>query len=439
VLVLGCSGHSRCTPSVFSDTLENRVKQDTVVTAVTDVRSLGSGGPSRGSVLLGKYRVETVLGFGAMGVVIKARHLAHAEDVAIKVLRDDVQLDPDNIARFVREARAAFELKSEHVARIRDVGTLDDGKPYMVMELLDGLDLGRILLDQGQLERPRAVDRMLEACDALAEAHALGIVHRDIKPTNLFVTRRADGGELLKVLDFGISKAPPGPQMALTQTSSLLGTPAYMSPEQMRSARDVDPRTDIWALGVVLYEVVEGSQPFAARNFAELCVAVATEPPRPMQRAPELAGVLERCLAKNLEHRFQHVGELAAALAPFATEPAHARHHVVRIHRVLGVKPPRGQDPTPLPRMPQPHAPAAPRDPTPAPKPRVATFAAKSESATTNIVPAANSSPSRPLPATPLPAAPAEPARPANALWLGIVLVVLFAIGIAAGLIVTSG
>ena len=219
---------------------------DTGVTAATDVVELGQG-PPRDSIIAGKYRVESTLGFGGMGVVLAARHLQLDERVAIKVLRDDVTVDAEHVARFLREAQAAVRLKSEHVARILDVGTLPDGKPYMVMELLEGLDLGRLLQDQGQLARPLAVDLVLQTCDALAEAHAIGIVHRDIKPTNLFITSRRDGSPLLKVLDFGISKAQSTAELSLTQTSSMLGTPAYMSPEQMRSARNADARSDLWS------------------------------------------------------------------------------------------------------------------------------------------------------------------------------------------------
>jgi eukaryotic-like serine/threonine-protein kinase len=314
---------------------------------VTEVQA--GRGPARDSVLLGKYRVESTLGFGGMGLVIRAKNLALDEHVAIKLLREDVQVDGQNVIRFVREAKNAVKLKSEHVARILDVGTFEDGRPFMVMELLEGLDLGRMLLDQGALERSRAVDLLLQACDAIGEAHALGIVHRDIKPTNLFVTKRRDGSELLKVLDFGISKATLGPDMSLTQTQSMLGTPAYMSPEQMRSARTVDRRSDIWSLGCVLYELVEGRAPFEAESFAELCVMVAIEPFTPLARAPELAAVIDRVLAKRVDDRFQDVADLALALEPFASDPERARRQVARVFRLLGRAHPDGRDPTPTP------------------------------------------------------------------------------------------
>ncbi len=311
------------------------MNRDTEVTEAAPIPTLG---PPPGSLVLGRYRVEAELGCGATSVVVAACDDAAGERVAIKIWRPDIALDDEAVERFVREARAAAGLRSEHVARIRDAGQVDDGRPYIVMELLEGTDLGRMVAEQGVLDPRRAVDFVIQACDALAEAHALGIVHRDIKPTNLFVTHRRDGSERLAVLDFGISKAPPGPQMLLTQTASLLGTPAYMSLEQMRSPKLVDPRSDIWSLGSVLYELVEGRQPFDGATFAQLCVSVATQPHRPMTSAPHLEPVIARCLAKSLDARFQNVAELGEALAPFASDVAHASNRMVAIRRVLGLQ-----------------------------------------------------------------------------------------------------
>ncbi|MBV8760028.1 MAG: protein kinase [Deltaproteobacteria bacterium] len=319
----------------------------TAVTAATDAVSLAKG-PSPGTVIAGKYEVESTLGFGGMGLVLAARHLQLDERVAIKLLRDDIDLPPDHVERFIREAQAAARLKSEHVARVDDVGTLPDGKPFMVMELLEGYDLGRLLQDNGIVPRAYAVDLILQVCDALAEAHANGIVHRDIKPTNLFVTSRRDGSPLVKVLDFGISKAASS-DLSLTQTSSMLGTPAYMSPEQMRSARLADARSDIWSLGTVLYEMVEGRTPFEASNFAELCVAVATEDPRALVHAPELMPVLVHALTKTPDARFPSIAEFADALAPYSTDAQRANRQVNRIFRLLGKQPPHpgARDSTP--------------------------------------------------------------------------------------------
>src|SRR3954470_13666053 len=208
-----------------------------------------------GEILAGKYRVERVLGVGGMGVVVAATHLQLDERVAIKFLVPDALSSDEAVARFAREARAAVKIKSEHVARVIDVGTLDNGAPYMVMEYLEGGDLSRVLQAQGPLPVEDAVEYVLQACEAIAHAHVLGIVHRDLKPANLFLTKRNDGSQSVKVLDFGISKVLSGnsgassSDAAMTRTRAVMGSPLYMSPEQMTSTRDVDGRTDIWALG----------------------------------------------------------------------------------------------------------------------------------------------------------------------------------------------
>ena len=295
-------------------------------------------GVEQGTVLLGKYRVDAILGHGGMGVVAQCTHLQLEERVAIKFLRDDVTLDDETRRRFLREAQNAVKLKSEHVARVTDVGTFDTGVPYMVMELLEGIDLGQMLEDSGKINPSLAVELLLQACVALAEAHSLGIVHRDIKPGNLFVTWRADGSPLLKILDFGISKAPAGQDMNLTQTQSLLGTPAYMSPEQMRSARTVDPRSDIWSLGTVLFEIIQGRRPFEAESFSEMCVKVAVDPPSPLTvpHPPGLDKVILRALEKRPEDRYQTIAEMARDLVPFARDRNGALVAVERMTRMLG-------------------------------------------------------------------------------------------------------
>jgi serine/threonine-protein kinase len=288
-----------------------------------------------GQVFLNKYRVESILGQGGMGVVAECTHLQLNERVALKMLRQDVLLDRDAVERFMREAQAAVKLKSEYVARVRDVGTLENGTPFMVMEYLDGQDLGVLIEDRKFLPSPWATELILQTCEALAEAHSLGIVHRDVKPTNLFVTWRPDGTALIKVLDFGISKSPMGTEMHLTQTQSLLGTPAYMSPEQMRSARLVDGRTDIWSLGTVLYELLEGRKPFEAESFSEMCVKVAVDSPTPMVNASvDLQQVVMRCLAKTPEARYQSMADLARDLVPFTQDPQSASMLVERMQRM---------------------------------------------------------------------------------------------------------
>ncbi|MCL2449490.1 MAG: serine/threonine protein kinase, partial [Polyangiaceae bacterium] len=234
-----------------------------------------------GDVLAGKYQVERVLGSGGMGVVVAARHLQLDERVALKFLRPEAGEHPEALSRFAREAKAAVKIKSEHVARVIDVGTLENGSPFIVMEFLEGKDLGAWLLANGPLRVDQAAEFLLQACEAIAEAHSLGIVHRDLKPANLFVIRRNDGLESIKVLDFGISKVTGrmrGGSTSGTQAGIIIGSPHYMSPEQMRSSRDVDPQSDIWSLGIVLYELLAGHPPFVAETFSEICVKVVTDP-----------------------------------------------------------------------------------------------------------------------------------------------------------------
>jgi len=199
--------------------------------------------------LLGKYRVDRILGAGGIGIIVAAHHLQLDERVAIKFLLPDALKSADVVARFAQEARAAVKIKSEHVVRVIDVGTLPSGSPYMVMEYLEGIDLGGYLQLHGALPTAVAAEFVLQACEAIAEAHALGIVHRDLKPPNLFVTRAADGSPLIKVLDFGIAKAGVG-DLQITRTQAVMGSPGYMSPEQMRSSKSADARRDIWAIGV---------------------------------------------------------------------------------------------------------------------------------------------------------------------------------------------
>jgi serine/threonine-protein kinase len=289
-----------------------------------------------GEIFVDKYRVDSILGHGGMGIVALCTHVQLNERVAIKMLRKDVLDDADAVERFMREAQAASKLRSEYVARVSDVGRSGKNVPYMVMEYLDGSDLGHLLDERGSLAVPWAIEMTLQTCEALAEAHSIGIVHRDVKPSNLFVTWRPDGSVLVKVLDFGISKAPVGSNMQLTQTQSLLGTPAYMSPEQMRSARLVDARTDIWSLGTVLYETLEGRRPFEAESFSEMCVKVAVDPPAAMRATPPaLQQVVLRCLEKSPEQRYPTMAELARALVPFAQDPHSAQVRFERMARTL--------------------------------------------------------------------------------------------------------
>ena len=290
-------------------------------------------GVREGDLLAGKYRFEKILGAGGMGVVVAAHHIQLDEKVAIKFLLPEALSNEEAVTRFAREARAAVKIKSEHVARVIDVGTLDTGAPYMVMEYLDGGDLSNWLQQRGPLPIEQAAEFILQACEAIADSHGLGIVHRDLKPSNLFCIRRSDGLLSIKVLDFGISKVTTmgatGPEMSMTRTTVVMGSPFYMSPEQMQSSRNVDARTDIWAVGVILYELLTGKPPFEGDTLSEVCVKAAAQQPPPIRdRRPDvplaLEAVILKCLEKSRENRHHNVAELALALAPFAPKRSRA-------------------------------------------------------------------------------------------------------------------
>ncbi|HKQ72002.1 MAG TPA: serine/threonine-protein kinase [Polyangiaceae bacterium] len=297
---------------------------------------------SQGDLIAGKYRIEKVLGTGGMGVVVAATHVALDERVAIKFLLPEALANEEVVLRFAREARAAIKIKSEHIARVIDVGTMDGGAPYLVMEYLEGNDLSTMLLQSGPLPVDQTVEFVLQACEAVAEAHALGIVHRDLKPANLFCCRRADGLLAVKVLDFGISKVTgltaSGPDMGMTKTAAVMGSPLYMSPEQMQSSRDVDLTTDIWALGVIIHELLTGAVPFTGDTLPEVCVKIAMQPPASLRAArpdvpPAIEAAVAKCLEKDRANRFRNVAELALALAPYG--PRRARASVDWIGRVI--------------------------------------------------------------------------------------------------------
>jgi len=270
-----------------------------------------------GDVIDGKYRIDDQLGEGGMGVVHAVTHLRLGKRYAIKVLRPAVLSMPGVAQRFLREARAASQLKSEHVGAVIDFGEIATGEPYIVMERLDGEDLGCVLA-RAPLPPAIAVNYILQASEGLAEAHAAGMVHRDIKPANLFLTRRRDGSRLVKVLDFGIATAQTGEVSALTESFSVMGSPFYMSPEQLRSARIVDARSDLWSVGVTLYELLSGSLPFDDWSFTALAIKIATEPHAPLTGVPAgLAAIIDRCLEKTADARYKDLAQLADALAPF--------------------------------------------------------------------------------------------------------------------------
>jgi serine/threonine-protein kinase len=301
-----------------------------------------AAGVRPGEILAGKYRVERLLGVGGMGVVVCAHHLQLDERVALKFLHPQAMTNPEAVARFDREARAAVKIKSEHVARVTDVGRLENGAPYMVMEYLEGRDLAALLQERGALAVEQAVEFVLQACEAIADAHALGIVHRDLKPANLFCIVRSDGMMSIKVLDFGISKltgmSASRPEMSMTRTQALMGSPLYMSPEQLRASKGVDARTDIWALGIILFELVSGRVPFLGEAIPDLVLNIVTTA-TPSLRAlrPDapvlLEQVIQRCLEKERDGRFANVAELAQALAPLA--PKRALPSVEKISRIV--------------------------------------------------------------------------------------------------------
>jgi eukaryotic-like serine/threonine-protein kinase len=288
-----------------------------------------------GEVLAGKYRVDKILGIGGMGMVVAATHLELEQRVALKFMLPASDT-PETSARFLREARAAGRLNSDHVCRVMDVGRFDSGAPYIVMEYLQGHNFGAVLRRRGPMRVSEAVDYLLQAIEGIAEAHAHGIIHRDLKPDNLFLHKRNDGGAIVKVLDFGISKATA--LGVSTSTGDIMGSPAYMAPEQMESSRSVDQRADVWSLGVVLYQMVAGKAPFRGDTLPLLCLAVANDAPEPMSAIrgdlPDgFEAVVMKCLQKEPGDRFGDVGELAQALAPFG--PKHASTSASRIQIVL--------------------------------------------------------------------------------------------------------
>jgi serine/threonine-protein kinase len=299
--------------------------------------------PQVGDLLGGKYEVEGILGRGGMGVVVAARHRELGQKVAIKCLLSQALAIRDVVERFAREARAAVQIQGEHVARVIDVGRFDDGTPYMVMEYLKGHDLSDELTRRGPLPVTDAVRYLLEASEAIAQAHALRIVHRDLKPANLFLAETPGRRPIIKVLDFGISKIVEPNADALTKTASVMGTPFYMSPEQLLSAKNVDERTDIWALGVILYELLSGRPPFVGESVPEIVAQILQNAPQPLRAvrpdvSPALEAVIARCMQSKAGDRYANVAGLASALSEHAD--AADRESAVAIARVLGHTPP---------------------------------------------------------------------------------------------------
>jgi eukaryotic-like serine/threonine-protein kinase len=315
--------------------------------------SFGEFPPVRGTKLDGRFVVEETLGTGGMGVVVAAKHLGLRRLVAVKLLRPDFARSPEVVTRFLREARAAARLRSEHVVTVLDVGTLDTEAPYFVMEYLPGTDLGRLVQKQGPLEIDDVVDYSLQMLEALGEAHRAGIVHRDLKPPNLFLTTREDGSGCIKVLDFGVSKLigwEVTDDGVVTRQGMALGSPLYMSPEQIRDASRVDARTDIWSLGAVMHELLTGRPPFPYQELPRVIRAICSERYHLPERSDipdELFEILFQCLRKDRKERFQDVEELAQAFEPLVRS-AGAQVSLERILRKRNSAPPPARS-TPIP------------------------------------------------------------------------------------------
>lgn len=299
---------------------------------------------NEGDVLAGRYRVERVIAQGGMGIVVAARHAQLGQRVALKILHHKSGNREQSVARFLTEAKASALIRSDHVVTVSDVGTLDSGQPFMVMEFLEGADFAAVLEREGPLPVEAAVDTVLQALEGLAAAHVAKIVHRDLKPGNLFRVERGDGSRVVKVLDFGVSKALSADVRAegtVTTTDAVFGSPLYMSPEQMQAATRADARSDIWSIGVVLFELLTCRLPFEADTMAGLAVEIATQPPKLlgtfMSRPPDgLDAVIAKCLEKRPRARYANVAELALDLEPFLPG---SRARVERIERLLGAPP----------------------------------------------------------------------------------------------------
>jgi serine/threonine-protein kinase len=327
--------------------------------------------PSLGETIAGKYIVDGLCGRGGLAVVLSAMHVGLAQRVAIKMLLPEWAGDPEVVERFAREGRAATRIKSEHVVRVLDVDALESGAPYLVLEYLEGHNLDEIVALWGPPPVQMAIDWVLQATEAISEAHAYGIIHRDLKPANLFLTSRADGSACIKVIDFGLSKLTDprvcGTSAKLTRPTDVMGSPHYMAPEQLRAAGAAGPRADLWALGVVLHELLTGQPPFRGETMPELCATVLTQPPLPLrslrpETPPEVEHAVLRCLEKEPEARFASAAELARALVAFGTESA--RVSCRRIERIVETGG-RASVRTPLPAWsaPRPHPNSWPSDP----------------------------------------------------------------------------
>ncbi len=317
----------------------------------------GFSAPVRvGETVAAKYVIGRRIGIGGMGAVFEAQDLRLDRRVAIKFLHPHLAASPTAAGRFKREAKSATRITSEHVVKVLEIDDLPDGTPMLVMEYLEGTDLRELLRESGPLPPELAVDYVMQALQAIAEGHNTSIIHRDLKPSNLFLTARADGSPLIKVLDFGIAKTLEGEgasDHALTSTDdSRLGSPAYMPPEQFEDPRNVDARSDFWALGVTLYELISGRMPFHGFNIPELRSQVFNHTPASLKALvpssalpPGLDPVIAKCLAKARSDRYTTASELGIALAPFGSDDA-----LVSRNRISNLGRPRSPNPVSPPR-----------------------------------------------------------------------------------------
>ena len=298
---------------------------------------MGAAAMLVGAIIDDKYRVECVLGQGGMGVIVAARHLRLGQLVAIKFPSSTAQRRDDTVERLLREGRAAMRIRSEHAAKVHDVGLHEGIGPYLVMEYLIGRDLGKVLAESGPISVTSAVEYVLQASEAVAEAHAKGIVHRDLKPSNLFLSRRADGAPLIKVIDFGLAKTSAEDRLSLTNSGAMLGSLLFMAPEQMRGSAAVDARADIWGLGATLYTLLVGHPPFPGKNPLDVYDRIKFGPPEITTLRPEIGTAVEQvllgCLKVDPSERHSNVAELAEAL--LKATPAHVATYAHRIPRVL--------------------------------------------------------------------------------------------------------
>ena len=277
--------------------------------------------PLEGRILDSKFRFTKLLGAGGMGAVWRAQNIRVRKSVAIKLMHPEFAGNPGILDRFRNEATAAGQIGSQHICDIYDFGASVLG-PYIVLEMLNGNSFGEVIQKYGRVDPGLAAIVMRQALEGLEAAHKVGIIHRDLKPENIFLHEPTPGRLLVKLMDFGISKFSQGGNDGKTGVGVLMGTPEYMSPEQAEGAASVDQRTDIWAMGAILYKALTGVEAFAGATMAATLVALATKEPKPIEGIaphvpPELIAVVRKCLNKDPDGRYQSARELADALAPF--------------------------------------------------------------------------------------------------------------------------